>query len=267
MKNPKAIVFLDIDGTLLDSQYRPNSETLPLLIDALDSRGVLFGCNSNRSSHDLIPVLRQFHIRGPVISENGCFVFSLSEPEPRILGDVVLLRPLIEPILKQIAAENGALLAWEDTVGLSQGGHRDAPLEYIANKYRQFTASIHVLKNGERNFEEASRLAEVLKNRLSKAGSFSVSTSNVFCNVLVSPAEINKATALRALRLSFPETVFIGIGDDVADLPLIPELDAFLAVGNAESEVKRRSSEVAQAFYTLGVEELLLKLDRWVPSA
>ena len=68
--NSRKLIFLDIDGTLLDSSYASNDENLSEIIKKLqDSGKYVFGLNSNRSIEDMLPIARDFSINGPLIGE------------------------------------------------------------------------------------------------------------------------------------------------------------------------------------------------------
>ena len=74
MKNKK-LVFLDIDGTLIDKNYSSNCPDLKKLILLLQKRGFVFAINSNRSLEDLLPISKRFGIKGPLVGENGSFIY------------------------------------------------------------------------------------------------------------------------------------------------------------------------------------------------
>src|SRR5258708_15067609 len=75
MKKSKQLFSLDIDGTLLDSKYQKNTNLLNPLIERLQQEGYIFSLNSNRSLEDLLSVSKLFGIQGPLIGENGAFIY------------------------------------------------------------------------------------------------------------------------------------------------------------------------------------------------
>jgi hydroxymethylpyrimidine pyrophosphatase-like HAD family hydrolase len=95
----KTLVFLDIDGTLLGPDYRPNSSKAQKLIKKLSRKGYLFCLNSNRAWNDLAPVARMFHINGPVIAENGVF-FVLGGKKRFLIKPKLIQSALHEELLK-----------------------------------------------------------------------------------------------------------------------------------------------------------------------
>ena len=70
-----SIVFLDIDGTLLDAcdQVSPCTRTL---LERLEKRGIPVILCSARSPAAIEPVSKQAGIRGPVICYNGSLILS-----------------------------------------------------------------------------------------------------------------------------------------------------------------------------------------------
>lgn len=252
------LVFLDIDGTLLKPDYKPNSSALPRLIKKLSNKNYIFCLNSNRAFADLRLIARKFHIAGPQIGEGGTSVLIRGK-----VYSLVKARPLkrkLEAILKRLAEKSGTALYTIDTV-------RDAgKLRYrngnvwLNNSHRIYTASIHVRRNGNRDLVGAGKLARALRADLGTE--YRIDVSKVFANVLVSPVSSDKGLAIRALRKRFfPDAKVYMVGDDNADLPVIKEVDRFFAVANAETSLKRVAAYVSPKPYTQGVVDILRYID------
>ena len=71
IKENKPIIFLDIDGTLIDYSYKVTSKNVKRVLKSMSEAGYLFGLNSNRSLYDIGTVSKMFDIKGPIIAENG----------------------------------------------------------------------------------------------------------------------------------------------------------------------------------------------------
>jgi len=57
------LIFLDIDGALLDARYMSNDPDLTLYITQLQTeKEYVFGLNSNRSLEDILPIAKAFAI-------------------------------------------------------------------------------------------------------------------------------------------------------------------------------------------------------------
>lgn len=256
--NIRACVFLDIDGTLLDSNYKSTFDELTADIHAQEARGYLFGCNSNRAREDILPVLEKFQINGPAIAENGCYFFTQQETTPVLLAPVEPIRPLLETALQQACNALKTSFIYGDTVALESRSLQEKKIIYVVNKFRLYTASIHVFFEQKRNLEAAQKLCEVLRPLMPL---YDISVSSVFCNVLVSPKNINKASGLNALKTKLGNVPMIGVGDDAADIPLRPFLKKLFAVANAESDLKNIADYVSTEPYTKGVADIINHLD------
>jgi len=258
MSGKKTLIFIDIDGTLLRPDYKPNSSAVPALIKKLSKKDYIFSLNSNRATHDLVSVAKKFGITGPLIGENGVFV--REKGKERKLVNVRRIEKILEPILQKLAQENGAKILRMDTVrnGKEKKSHTGAT--WLVNRFREYTASIHVRNNGMRDVRAARSLAQKLRKAL--PNSYAVTVSSIFANVLVSPRSMDKGKAAAKLRkTSFPSSRIVMIGDDDADAPMIRVADAFYAVGNASKALKKRATFSAKRPYTQGVAEILRAID------
>lgn len=252
----KALIFLDIDGTLLRPNYTTNSEKVPDTISLLSKKGFLFCLNSNRSWTDLKPIVKKFHINGPVIGENGAFFIFKNKTHK--LTKNPLSPKLVLKILKHLSVSRNASVIHTDTVRYSWKKLERKPLAWVINKYRNYTASIHVRCFGEMNLKAAKKLAHQLKQILGQ--NYTITVSPIFCNVLITPKDCDKGTGITALKNKFFRTEkFIMIGDDSADLSTHHVVHEFYAVGNAETKLKKRALYTAQNTYTKGVQEILQK--------
>lgn len=263
MKN-KVIIFLDIDGTLLDELYKPNSQRLPTLIKKRQKQGFEFGINSNRSLEDLAPIAESFRLNGPIIAENGCFEFTLKKQIPTLLANVNHIKPILDKILVQIARKNKAEIIWTDTVNFGKKEAIKCEIVYAVNKFRLYTASIHVWKNGVRSKKEADILAKKISAYPQITAKYNIEVTKSFFNIIITPKDVTKLTGLRAIKSRFPKTKFIGIGNGVEDLKLAVELDYFFTVENADKATKKGALYVSKFPYTLGVEDIVENIDKWL---
>jgi len=259
MASSKTLVFLDIDGTLLRPDYTTNSNGVPRLIKRLSAKGYVFALNSNRSLKDLIPIARKFGIKGPIIAENG--VFMIEGGKKSFFLKVPSIHKILRPRLALLADEKDIRVKYVDTVRYGKEKKSDTKETWLVNKFREYTASIHVRTNGMHDEKAAKVLAKRLQNVLPK--SYSVSVSPIFANVLVSPKNADKGKAIMRLKRSrFRNSTIIMVGDDAADLPALKVANAFYVVGNADKKIQRNATFVAKKSYTQGVEEILRYIDR-----
>ncbi len=255
----KTLLFFDIDGTLLKPDYTMNSRLVQKYIRKLSKKGYLFGLNSNRSERDLKLISKLLGINGPIIGEGGVVYFFQNKQFFLVKSRVI--REQIVDRLNNLAVQNGAVIKLVDTVNYPFDKFKSIPLVWAINKYRKWTASIHVFTYGKRDYKAAIRLKRLLK-RDSKF-KYNVQVSPIFSNVLISPRLMDKGRALTILRKKyFSKTKLFMIGDDSADLSTQRVVDAFFAVGNAEKKLKNKAIYVAKKLYTQGVVEILQYIDK-----
>lgn len=253
------LVFIDVDGTLLRHDYTSTSNRIPGLIQTLTKRGYLFCLNSNRSSQDLLPIAKQFGINGPLIAENGVYWLWRGRRRMFVKGTRPI-RPILRAALREAAQKTGASVVFADTTHYPWQKLSRTKLAWVANKFRDWTGSIHVRHYGHHDVRGAKALARLLNHSLGKR--YDVRVSPIFTNVLVTPLGCDKGGALATLtRRRFPGSRVIMIGDDAADATTRRVVDALYAVANAEPQVKRQADYVARLPYTRGVAEILRTLN------
>jgi HAD superfamily hydrolase (TIGR01484 family) len=260
MKNLNTIIFIDIDGTLLDNNLRANSGALPTLSKLLEQKGVLLGINSNRSLEDVLPVIKIFGITGPLILENGTYcifneseIFFVQRPKYNINKNIL-------KIVRKFADENGVKLLFGDTVKLLKNINSNEKL-ILMNSFRKYSASVHIFSDGIRNRELAKKIFSLLKKQLNSK-SLNVSLSNSSHSITCNIKKGSKTEAIKKIRSYFPDTKIYAIGNSVEDSLTMKYTDGFFAVANAEKEVQKKAIYVATKTYTQGVVEILRLIEK-----
>lgn len=270
------IVLLDIDGTLLDANYRSNCHALPDLIRRLQRNGYMFALNSNRSFEDIVPVAERFSIAGPLIAENGVFYASLDHREPHLIVDQIVAREMeitkhaFEQRLKnQIGNICKGPWTWVDvdTVALlSSSGRGDYvypkdTLVFANNRFRHYTTSVHVMvSNGKTLVHAASAVIDALCDGAAEWASghgFVVARGYEFSNILAYSRATSKQHALSFFRALYGDVEIIGIGNEIGDADMVKGIGTFYAVANAMEEAKTRAAYVSKMSTTRGVEDVL----------
>ncbi len=272
----KTLVVLDIDGTLLDKDYNVNSSTLPMLINKLESKGIVFCINSNRSLNDLLPVAAQFRITGPIIGENGVFIYDpvnkttnyvLSKQQlDAVHQHKVRAEQMLVECLKALFPERK--IYWESIGTADKASHPSADkyaegsIVVLNNKFREYTVSAHLKRSIHGHLvsmsDEVRHVAKALRDFLGDQKVMEVNYSSLFANVLVLPGLTSKRKALKKLEnLKFSFNHVYVIGDEISDYRMINGLGTFMTTANAELKVKAKAKYVSSASYGLGVVELL----------
>src|SRR6056297_1290268 len=274
MKN-KYLITLDVDGTLLDTDYRSNSPTINSVIKQLSEEGEIFIINSNRSLEDLFEVVQMFDIHGPLIGENGSFIYDQeNETEQILVSDKTVeslkeLKRDIDFLVKKEFKDSRIFNC--DTTDINK--HLDVqeiPGEdtviFFVNQYRKYSLSIHVKKveNGQlaKHLPAVKEFYQKVKELVEKKNyPFDLEYTTSFANLLAYPKETSKAKAFQVLKEKYPNYKNIVIGDDILDKPLKSKMNHFFVVGNAGEDAKKNADYVAKEPIAKGVEEILLKID------
>ncbi len=273
----KAVVFLDIDGTLLDSRRNSsNHKDLPKVrraIARLEREGVVFGLNSNRSIRDLLPIYRMAGLNGPAIAENGLFaklgnrrtfVNLMSYHELEVIKAT---KKAIEKEMKAfLSGRYGDGFLWIDAdtvkaLGQRGRGFREGSLVALNNKFRKFTVSMHLKKVIGGELRDATResrlLVRHLNSRFGRKDGFTILLSP-FGNLIAFSAKVSKRSATKqVMEKIYPGYDCYGIGDEVGDYRMVEGFGRFIAVGNADAEVKKLAYFSAKRSYSAGVVDAL----------
>ncbi len=277
MSPKKFLFFLDIDGTLLDSSYQSTEPQLGGLITSLQEKDNIFSINSNRALEDLLPVAQMFDITGPLIGENGCFIYDAADKRTDILlsdryvaewqKDKEEIRSKIVDFFKDNYPDNPVVWMDVDTVKeitrASVSSFVDGTFLLLNNKYRKYTQSIHVRQvvGGESKKcpEALQELESCLKENFND-GSIVIATSSVFNNLLIYPLEVSKKTAVKHLSEQYEGYKLVFIGDEIGDYHMSEGFGDFYTVANAEQSTKDHALFVSDNPSTKGVYDILQKV-------
>lgn len=252
------IVFLDIDGTLIDVQQRTNADILPILT-ALQQQGVSFGLNSNRSWEDVEPIIERFHLDGPFILENGAYIKNGTEVfmTPGVFENIpVIVKKAVDEIV--LRSFPNADVQSVDTTKIITSEQTKKGNHFYLNQFRKFSASIHHRFNGTSSMHVADELAVQLNQYFSDHHHNLVATAHTHGDtVTVGTPSINKGTGMKFIQQQFPERELIAIGDGSDDIKLRPFVHKLFAVANAIPELKQVANTVSSESMTKGVIELL----------
>ncbi len=284
--NRKKLIFLDIDGTLLDSSYASNNDSLPQIIERLQSSGqYVFGLNSNRSIEDMLPIAKDFSIKGPLIGENGIFTHNLATNKTEYFLDKSDLTELTsqkevveEAIIDCLESKyESSRVLWRnvDTVeaiskNIIDPNYKEGDIVVLNNSFRRYTTSAHVFifKNNRLNKLPTIQVRELLKNLSEHKLSFdlTITYDPNFCNILVYSNLVSKRSAVEKIMTKYNDYELYSIGDEINDYYMTKNIGTFLAVGNAAKKVKEKASFTSISENTSGVVELLNKIEQVDPA-
>jgi len=262
---PRKLVFLDVDGTLLNVRQKTNAQGLPALIKKMSLSNFQFGLNSNRSLEDVLPVIRKFNLTGPFILENGAYIL-------KNVGGRKITAPGLPPkpitaikqfVLKAFKKFPNFKYEYTDTTRLVRNNRWPDGNWFFLNKNRKYSASIHNRINGVADFKVALRLTGELNKLFGRKKSpFQAHAGQHGSTVTIGPKSISKSTALDTVNRLYPDSLIIAIGDGEADLTLHGHVDRLYAVSNAVPQLKQAADYTAKKPMTAGVKEILILLQR-----
>ncbi len=273
----KNLIFLDIDNTLLDREYKINSSTIRFVIEQLQKEGHIFVLNSNRSLPDLQDVANRFGFNGYLIGENGAYIFDQKNNKQELLilqKDILLIEQSREIIRKFIKEkEQDIQYLFCDTTELNKHLETfitDNNRNYLIaeNEFRKYSISLHIKKivnsgyltdidSAKYFWKEISGLLE----KINQNHELNIEYTESFANILILVTSINKIFANKKLTEKFNDYRIIYIGDDIQDKPTSTEYDFFFTLQNGDKLAKDSANYIAQAPLAKGVEEILLKLE------
>lgn len=261
---PHTIIFLDIDGTLIDINQKPNTDTLPPLITEMQQTGYQFGINSNRSKEDVLPVQEQFSIDGPLILENGAYIIDFDGVETTLFSSDINIPALTLAAVTDFKDNNPDVQSLEttDTTKLYTSNESHKPgLHLFINCYRKHSSSIHHRVNGISDYSITERISEHLQRFFTdRSLPLSAVPHHHGHSVTIEVEGVSKATALEEYRRMHATARFIAIGDGINDVVLKPYVDELYAVSNATPELKSIAQYTSPLPITLGVVDILNKI-------
>ncbi|WP_328700996.1 Cof-type HAD-IIB family hydrolase [Aquibacillus kalidii] len=258
------VVFLDMDGTVLNHHNRITEKTIKA-IDALRSKGIKVCIATGRSMKEIEDVAPNHLSVDGIVSANGMVasigdrtIVENSLPNELINEIVEKARQLeiyyeIHPnvgsriTLKQDQAYIQAIVQdpKPNSVALSEWLSRKAAID----KDIKWTSSVGIEKYSKMYFfsRDKEKMLQWIKEleKLKEKQSFTTSTSSNH-NVEVMVANINKATGIEYLLKEFTlsKSEAMAIGDSNNDIPMLKMVGYPIAMKNGSDEVRQLVDEV-----------------------
>lgn len=259
----RTMILLDIDGTLVDTEYKVNSDSIFGTIKALEDKGIIFSLNSNRALEDLLPAYKKFGLNGFIIGENGAFSVVPNQQPSRYVkdGEITVLLERIPKLLK--SRFPGSEFLAKDTVAFLQKPEKnDAKILFVSNKFRKYTMSIFVgrVEKGifVRDLKLLKQASELVAAEIKALGAeFDVVTSLTSGNLLINPKSCSKATTLKKIVDEQYEGYEVVMISDDENSGMIGSVDRFYTISNANERVKAAAVCVSEYDHAKGVEDIL----------
>ncbi|WDF82408.1 Cof-type HAD-IIB family hydrolase [Lacticaseibacillus pabuli] len=245
---PKAVVFFDLDGTLL----RDDKSVAPSCLDAiaeLRQHHVLPVVATGRNIFEVENVLKQTQI-DTVVSANGSYV----QYQGKRLSQAVIPTNLVEDFT-DYAKNQGDPIAWFNNEGFAL--NHETPVTDKNFELLHLHAHVEPLWYKRHrvnfmfvfNFDKEQRYSEHFESKLSLVRNNPRGLDTML-------AGVSKATGIKTL-LSVAKLAHLptfGFGDELNDVPMLKLVDHPVVMGNGNPKVKQLAEFVTTSNMTDGIE-------------
>jgi len=261
-------VFFDIDGCLVDKEYRftVSPTELESSVGASSSQMSLH-LNSNRSRQSILDIRAKVKFNGLVIYENGQGIFNPITGEDYTLSEVgKFSREDLIKKLRQIS-EQVSFISTDDLMNFPERFSSSLSRVMFCEGSRKYTATVYprVVKNGVPTFDQ-NYLDEAEEFLSKKFGSiYTVRVTPGYGNVILTPIGALKSSPMRRLARTNRVASF---GDDIPDINMFQESSPTLmgcpanSVQEVKEFVRKNGGFVAESQYTAGAIEFLDYLNK-----
>lgn len=250
MRQTYSIVFLDIDGTLLDSSHRISPNTKGLL-NRLERRGVPVILCSARCPDGVEFVVRQAELRSPIVCYGGALIL---DEKRSILADTgigiqtaVRFKRFVDERFPELITSTYLYSVWLVDDAENPAIRREAdiiqcmPLAGNLETASQAMDHVHKLLC-------MGAPGQILRLQKEAAPLFLevelLSSGATYLEVL--PKGVSKCTAMQALQAHYGlgRESSVACGDHFVDLEMIRYAGLGIAMGNAPEEVRAAADRV-----------------------
>lgn len=260
------MVFLDLDGTLLDSRQQISPRTKKLL-ERLQRQGVILVLCSARSPGGVESVAAQGKICGPIVCYNGGLILdekrSIIREQGIALSEARELKRWIRENFSDLCLSAYLYDVWiTDDIGRSEIQEESAlsgchPLEIFLEDVGDTILAVHKLLciGDPRQLLVLSQLGSRRYPKLQF-----VFSKDSYLEITAKRA--TKAAALRTLRLrrNVERGRIVAFGDHFTDREMLEEAGLGIAMGNAPEQVRAAADQVTASNDEEGVYLALKEL-------
>lgn len=250
MRQTYSIVFLDIDGTLLDSSHRISPNTKGLL-NRLERRGVPVILCSARYPDGVEFVVRQAELRSPIVCYGGALIL---DKKRSILADAgigiqtaVRFKRFVDERFPELITSTYLYSVWLVDDAENPAIRREADII-------QCTPLAGNLETASQAMDHVHKLlcmgapGQILRLQKEAAPLFPevelLSSGATYLEIL--PKGVSKCTAMQALQAHYGlgRESSVACGDHFVDLEMIRYAGLGIAMGNAPEEVRAAADRV-----------------------
>lgn len=259
------LIFMDIDGTLVDNQQQITPITREVITN-LQAEGHLFYVATGRKYSSAAQIAGKLNQQVQVVASNG----SIFQTNQAMHRHQLALEALSEIFQTTSALDLTTFFFGEHTIfhtGELPGYFQVEDQNRIANSTDEDFIAIHSqadldrwaskIINGIIIDEDYERLAKV-RTELEQSPLLTVSSSHAN-NIELIPRGINKATAIKEIQTFYdiPKERTISFGDGCNDLEMLAASSISVAMGNAAEPVKQQARFLTDTNLNDGIAQFL----------
>jgi len=261
------LAAIDLDGTLLDEQYKLTEENREAIVDLSES-GVIVVLASGRMHATILPFAQMMRLETPIISYNGAMVKDVKTGE--IMHHIPISASIAKEIIKYCVQHElhlnfyhddilyvRELNKWSELYDTRTGAtsHLVKDLSFFSGKE---STKLQIVDAPEKIKDLFIEFSNWLQDKL-----YITITQPEYLEFM--NLSVSKGRALNALanKLSIPKEKIVAFGDGYNDVSLMKAAGFRIAMGNSVNEILECASYVTGTNKENGVataiKQLLLK--------
>lgn len=259
------VLYIDLDGTLIDGKYNTTNEGIVDSVDALQKRGWIIGLSSDTPLDSLRLWRQRFGMNGHIIAERG----SIIEINGEVFdskADINLFQSSLSN-MRTVFRDLDYRIWTGDTVEFLRTGQRfgdPGETVILINAHRTQSIALYVReveKNGalRMNTKITNRAVNAVRHCFLQIDDLNEDLNHDYGILILSRKSVVKRLGtINAMRNQ--SLIQVGmIGNSMTDF-IGSDIARHYAVGNATDEFKQKADFVAREPLTSGVVEILRKL-------
>ena len=242
-------IFLDIDGTLLNSNYIVTKRTREALKEANKIGHKIILC-SGRAVSALEDVLSQLKIKTLLATLNGAYI---TDEERSVISSSPLPKEDALKLISLIKEEGLEYMYFFNEQWGAEKNSRVYDIEYAAVKRKGTEAPIEEILKRETilkllSFGKGEQNKRFIKRAKELYPEYEIAPSSTTYTEINTP-HVNKAFAVKTVcsYLNIDTKAAICFGDYNNDIPMFKTVGTKIAMGNAIAEVKALATEITKS--------------------
>ncbi len=259
-------VFFDIDGCLIDENYKTNIAMDIILreIEAAKEKGIIFNLNSNRSFESMIGIYKLFGFNGDMICECSSYIYKPDEDrifntESYELLDREKLNSELGKITRKLYYVNTSEL--DDAIRTEFDRTKKDGLYIFLEKSRISTMTIYPRQLEDKTYF-ISNLDDIFELLISAYPDYDIDKSKAYGSVMLTPKGLEKGSLLEG----YPGPIF-SFGDTEQDISMFEKSDYCGTPANArdgcKEAVRKLGGMVSEFDYTKGSLDFIKEVKGW----